>query len=128
MYISSDMPTLNTCVLKLYTDPSSIVQNFTVESVTTISINITWDRIECRHRNSDITSYTLLVDQGSTRILSIKIRTVNDHNHFLIENLTPRTNYSIVVIADDDDTFVGQKRSPPAIIYGVSGVPDGRCS
>ena len=118
------MSTLNTCILKLYTDPSSIVQNFTIESVTATSINITWDRIECRHRNSEITSYTLLVYEGTTRILGIKTQTVNDYNHFLIEDLTPRTNYSITIIADDDD-INRQRRSRPAIIYGVSGINKG---
>ena len=106
------------------TEPSTTVQNFTIESVTATSINIIWDRIECRHRNSDITSYVLLVYEGTTMILGMKIRTVNDHNHFVIEDLTPRTNYSITIIADDDD-INGQKRSPPAIIHGVSGINEG---
>ena len=71
--------------------PTGVPQNVTY-SVTSRSINITWDTIECIERNGMITDYTVIF--GGAVIPG----EVNETDRtFIASGLTPHTNYTFQV-------------------------------
>ena len=106
--------------------PSSTVQNFVVESVSSTTINITWNRTPCRDRNTGLNRYVVLhypyIDLND--IGAVPITRVNVLNEYQITRLIPRNTYLLGLRADRDDIFTGVIPGPTAYINGTTGASE----
>ena len=78
-----------------------------ISDVTTSSITIQWGVVDCIHRNGNITGYSVeygVQGSGSTQTVSVS---GGGSTRTIISGLTPSTNYSIKVAAENSvDTEV----------------------
>ena len=80
----------------MYIAPSSAPQGFTVQTVTSTSVVLTWNELDCLQRNGDITGYTIRYvgdSQNITESFSDTTRT------YTVQGLVPFTEYSFSVAA-----------------------------
>ena len=78
--------------------PSAAPTSGSVSAVTSSSITVQWEAVDCIHRNGDITGYSVrygVVGSGSTQTVNVSGASVT------ISNLMSSTNYSIQVAAEN---------------------------
>ena len=73
------------------TAPSGPVLNLVANSFNSTSVTITWDRVSCVQRNSDITGYQISYDGDSVNVPGTDMR------EFTASGLIPRTQYTFLV-------------------------------
>ena len=85
------------------TAPSTPPTSVGVSEVTSFSITVQWEPVDCIHRNGDITDYTVryrVVLGGESGI--IRDVTVLGVTQYTILNLMPSTIYTIMVAVGND--------------------------
>ena len=124
-----------TCMLIVIVEPSGIPQALVMESSTASSIAISWGRVECLQRNSEITGYVVTLgrstgDNRMTRQVLEDEMTVNiagtdiESRRFNATGLQPRSNYTFSVMAVNRE---GQQ-GPLAYVLASTGVPTGNAN
>ena len=99
------------CLSVLLFSPSSVpsvAPVFTVTAVTATSITVTWQPLPPCEQNGVITNYTIAYRMEGETDMSFNESVVDAPNHnntYVVESLTPYTNYSIKMAAS---TSVGQ--------------------
>ena len=81
--------------------PTSSVSNITISLVEARSMTVSWDEVPCSGQNGPITGY-LLYYTNTTFNDTVNITGVDNRQYNLI-TLTPYTNYTVTVIAYNDD-------------------------
>ena len=83
----------------LLSAPTTAPTCVSVSEVTSTSITVQWEEVDCIHRNGDITGYTVRYEvqgNGSTQTATVS---GGGSTQIIISGLTPSTNYSIEVAA-----------------------------
>ena len=106
------LPSLLT-VFSMYTAPTGIPELEAVPNDT--SITISWERLDCLERNSDISGYMLTYSESETGSRParqagnmVTISGTSDENRtFIVSGLTPQTEYTLTVSAINSDNMMG---------------------
>ncbi len=85
------LPPPHTHILLPPTAPSGRVLNLVASSFNSTSVTITWDRVSCVQRNSEITGYQISYDGDSVNVPGTDMR------EFTASGLIPRTQYTFLV-------------------------------
>ena len=72
---------------------------------------VSWERVDCIDRNSEISGYTVLYGPVGGTAVNDSVSGTN-HQTYTAVGLTPSTNYSIEVAAVNSDGGVGPFSSP----------------
>ena len=107
------------------TAPDGIPQQLRTNPPTVSSITISWDRVNCLQRNSEITGYRVIYRRtGVTDPLleASLVGTETADRVFTATGLLPRTNYTFNVMAVNSNSEVG----PPATISAITATPEGK--
>lgn len=95
--------------------PSSPPERITVTAVTPTSITITWQRVPCVDRNTEVTQYVIRVGQTQVADTEGLVRQVHEPRVFTVMELIPQTGYTIGVAAQRQDFSA----SPVIFLAGV---------
>ena len=112
-----------------YTAPDGMPTRLSSDSSTATSIAISWGRVSCVQRNSEITGYRVTYGRtespvarrqlGETQVVDIA-GTADSDRQFTATGLLPRTSYTFSVVAVSSEGETGE----PATITEMSAVPD----
>lgn len=81
------------------TAPRGTPSNVSARVLSSTSMLITWDEVECLQRNGIITNYNVQYEPNNYSALPMTMITVN--NFLMVTNLIPRTNYTFQVAAEN---------------------------
>lgn len=113
--------------------PVGFPQGLAIASSNATSITISWDRVECLQRNSEITGYRVTYQSTptsrQTRQLAEDVElanvTVDGTNtadrRFTAMRLLPRISYTLNVMAVNSESQIG----PAATMSAITDVPEG---
>ena len=99
--------------------PSAAPTSVRVSAVTSSSITVQWEAVDCIHRNGDITGYSVrygVVGSGSTQTMSVSGDSVTKAT---ISSLMLSTTYSIQVAAENS-AGTGVYSDPPITAETIS--------
>ena len=98
-----------------HTAPSAPPASVRVSEVTSSSITVQWEPVDCIHRNGDITGYSVQYESGSTQTMSVSGGNVTE---VMISSLMPSTIYSIQLAAE---TSAGVGNYSDPVIVSTNG-------
>ncbi len=113
-----------------HTAPGEI-QPLNTVSTTGTSITISWDRLDCLERNSEIAGYMVTYSKASddsrpTRQASEEVAIISgtgpESRTFTASGLLPQTSYTFTVRANSTEGMLGS----PTVTSINSGVPNGK--
>lgn len=130
------------------TAPSGIPQRLTVDALTAFKVGLSWERVSCLDRNSEITGYRISYKRpppstttqsnsnnddssSSSRVARRQVLDYEEvvnitgieslHRQFTASGLLPQTNYTFSVEAVNAEEEVG----PSTTITATTGIPEG---
>ena len=103
--------------LLFVTAPSGAPQNITNTSITSTSITIQWEEVECRERNGEISGYQVQLVHNS--LLDFMLNTSDQS--YTAQGLLPCTNYTFNVSAINSVSS-----GPPGNTTVRTSVPQGQ--
>ena len=89
--------------------PSTVPQAVTATVTGPTIVFVSWKRVDCIDRNSEISGYTVRYGPVGGTAVNTSVFT---HQTYTADGLTPSTNYSIEVAAVNSDGGVGPFSSP----------------
>ena len=89
--------------MSMFLAPSGVPQSLEVSSNTNTTITISWKRVECHDRNSNIMGYMIRYQGSSETVLG----TDDENRTFTANGLTPNTDYTFMVAAVNTDGQIG---------------------
>ena len=92
--------------LTLILAPTAAPQTVTASATGPTIVFVTWKRVDCIDRNSEISGYTVRYGPVGETAVNASISGTN-HLAYTLVGLTPSTNYSIEVAAVNSDGGVG---------------------
>ena len=104
--------------------PSGAPQSLSFNTINSTSVNISWDSVECIHRNGLITHYNISYGPMSetSRVTDVTVVNKNEQDNggsYTATGLEPSTNYNFKVAAVND-VGVGKFANVQVQIEGMS--------
>ena len=92
-------------------DPNAAPQTVTASATGPTIVFVSWERVDCIDRNSEISGYTVRYGPVGGTAVNTSVSGTN-HRAYTAVGLTSSTNYSVEVAAVNSDGGVGPFSSP----------------
>ena len=85
----------------MLTAPSGEPRDLTGTTINLTSIHIQWRDVDCIERNGEILAYNITYRAVGYSQPSLSLRALPTNRSFILNNLIPHTNYSLLVAAQN---------------------------